>query len=217
MLDNSSKIKSRPKDNFHCFMGTGRAFWRSVATGRGEPELKNSPDGYYFAPKEDLDGCAVQNGGIQAPREEILPDRAVYFRFYSTHAANRYGRSAWVGNWWLADSGFQHLASIARTTGQPLQRVAQNYLAIPAEWSDCGYIVKAVLNVKLKAWVGHGRAAHGAISPDSDLRSKGDGGLYWMPGCISPPQLFIPGAREPIAGFFTPISQGRSATFGGHS
>lgn len=214
MLSNTARIKSRPKDNFHCFEGTGRAFWRSIAMGRGAPELRNSPDGYYMVPREDLDGCAVQNGGILSPREETLPDRAVYYRFFATQAANRHGRTAWAGNWWVTDSGFQHLRAIARTTEQPLSRVAQNYLAIPAEWSDCGYIVKAILNVKLKAWVGHGRAAHGAISPDSDLRRKGDGGLYWMPGHVSPPQLFIAGAREPMAGFFTPIAQSRSRTFG---
>lgn len=213
MIDDHTKQKTRPANNFHCFDGMGRDFWLSIATGRGAPDIKNSPDGYYTVPRDDLDGCLVQNGGIQSPREEILPDRAIYWRFFATAAANRYGHSAWVGNWWVTDSGFQHLAAIARETGQPLSRVAQNYLAIPKEWSDCGYVVKAILTVKLKAWVGHGRAAHGAISPASDLRQKGDGGLYWMPGWISPPQLFIPGAREQLGDYFQAVSQGRSGLY----
>ena len=205
------KVKTRPSNNFNCFEGQARELWRKLAEGRSGAAFRNSPQGYYIDVPQDLDGCEVLNGGIQSPRETIIPNGAFYYRFVSTQGALKHGKDAWVGHWWLTESGFQHLAAISRETQAALATVAQNYLCLPREWSDCGHVVKAYLSVDLKAWMGHGRPAHGLISPDSAERKRFDGGLYWMPGQISPPQLFIPGdLKAHFPSYFQPVWQQRT-------
>lgn len=205
MLDNSTKIKSRPKNNFHCFEGTGRALWRAIAAGSDRASIKNSRDGYVIDLPKDADDFIERNGGISNPQETYIPNRQRYYRFVSSRRMNEKGQDGWVGRWWLHRGGFEHLIGVARLTGQPLAQVAQNYLCIPREWSDCGWVVEAELTVDLKAWTGKGNAAHGAISPASRLREKGDGRLYWAPGAIAPPQYLVPGSDEQIKNFFRRI------------
>lgn len=195
MIDDQIKRKSRSQNNFHCFEGSGLAFWYAIAEGRSnDVMLKNGRDGYYVHIPADVDGFLLLNGGISSPDEAVLDDRAVYYRFYSSVLRRKFGNLGWRGHWWINENAFQYLQSIARETSQPLSRVARNFLAVPPEWNDCAHVVRAILNVKLKAWVGPGRIAHPFVSPASEKRPDYPGRLYGVTPRISPKQLFIPGA-----------------------
>ena len=93
--------KTRPTDNFHCFEGMGRPFWRSIAEGMKPSGISMGPMGASVDLIEEGDGNAVQNGGMYHPQETKMHP-GVYFRFFGTIAHNRYGaKSSMAGGWWI--------------------------------------------------------------------------------------------------------------------
>lgn len=192
---------TQPLNNFDAFKGDDRMMWMGVARGHGFPARDTGEQ------KIDVDGLVVQNGGMFAPREETLHDRALYHRFISTAGATSDRKNAWAGGWWVTDATMSYMLGIAKT-GTPLSTVAQNYLAVPNEWSDCAFVVTARLEVKLKAWVGKGKTAHGIHSPDINGGLTSDrprGFLYAAPPHLAPIQLLVPGAPDDLARWFTKL------------
>ncbi|MEL6479158.1 MAG: hypothetical protein AAFR17_17650 [Pseudomonadota bacterium] len=197
------------KNNFDQFEGGARAMWQNVARGHGFPSRETGDL------KLDIDGLLIQNGGMLMPREEIIDDRAIYHRFIDTEKATRGGPNAWAGGWWVTDTTMSTLLGLA--SEQPLAQVAQNYLAVPGEWSDCAFRVTARLELKLKAWIGKGKPAHALHSPDIDggLGSNGPkgwvpntrprGNLYAPPPHLAPVQLLIPGRPGDLSRWFTKL------------
>ncbi len=195
--------KTRPADNFHCFNGVGRPYWRAFAEGKVVSDVQSGPMGTSIQLKtEELDGFAIQNGGIERPQEDRMP-AGNYYRFFGTITNNRSGAaSAMAGAWWLDYENFLKIRSWAEKLDISLSRAAQTLLAIPNEWGDCGYLGRATLTVKLKAWVGKGKPATGSISPDSKMRDPAKDPVTLSPAHLEMKQYFVPGGRDLLGQFF---------------
>ncbi|OED37540.1 hypothetical protein AB833_23165 [Chromatiales bacterium (ex Bugula neritina AB1)] len=155
----------------------------------------NGTNGYYLKYLIDSDNAAMNTGGIFNPRETTLPKNLVYWRFISTSVHNRFGAEAGLqGMWWVTDEDFKQLLHHAVQTDAPLAEVAAKALCIPPEWGDMGYVIRAVLNVHLKAWFGQGKPATAGISV---------GNPNWDPA-IQPAVAGVPGLSEHLNQLFIP-------------
>lgn len=202
----ADKQKTRPMNNFHCFSGVGLGYWFSIARGL-KPETVQGPDGTRLEYGRDkADGLALNTGGIALPVQTRIERSKLYFRFYSTGAARKYGNDGWWGNWWVDQDGFSQLRSEAVESGKPLSKVVAQRLALPREWSDVGYVVCATPNVDLQAWAGKGKLAHPDSSPA--LKQK-DGKTYGDAHHMAMRQLFIPGTVPEIGRYFTRLATTR--------
>jgi hypothetical protein len=202
-----SKVKTRPENNFHCFEGVGHPYWEAIAMGHSPVghEPRQGPEGTWWEFKEDIDGYRLQNGGMEHPQVTKL-NPGYYFRFFGTVARNRFGPHGGVsGGWWIDADTFMTMQRFAETTGYSLARAAALLLVIPKEWHDCGYLVHAVLNKQMKAFVGRGRPATGSISPESPLRDSRKNPVTMGLPHLNIKQYFIPGSRAEIAGAFTQV------------
>ena len=207
------KEKSRPTNNFHCFVGNGRHLSREAARGMGlfaeqlrsvVPGEDNSVkvvdgfrqesrlEGYVTSYQSDPDGAALQSGGIYSPQEYKLTE-AYYRRFISTKVHTKYGASAALyGSWWLEEDHYDKLVHYARRNNSRLDEVAAQALYIPPEWGDCGYAIQAKLTTPLKSWAGRGKIASGSLSPNSAMRTNEEV-AYGIPGLSEHiRQLYVP-------------------------
>jgi hypothetical protein len=197
------KEKSRPENNFHCFEGVGLQFWRAMAQGHSpSPDLMRGPDGAWWELKQDIDGYALQNGGMVHIQETKLnPDS--YFRFFGTIAHNLHGaKGGMTGGWWIDYENLQKVLNFAEKCDYSLARAAGMLLVIPKEWHDCGYLGCALLQKQMKAFVGKGKPAAGRISPASAMRDPSINPATMSPANLEVKQYFVPGSRLEIAAAF---------------
>lgn len=194
--------KTRPTDNFHCFEGMGRPFWRSIAEGMKPSGISMGPMGASVDLIEEGDGNAVQNGGMYHPQETKMHP-GVYFRFFGTIAHNRYGaKSSMAGGWWIDYENAVAVRDWALKFDLSLARAAQALLVIPPGWHDCGYVGRGRLLKTMKAWVGHGKPATGTLSPDNAQRRSAGVPVQVAPPAAPIKQYFMPGDRSLIASVF---------------
>ena len=198
-----SKEKSRPTDNSHCFEGVGRRHWFAIASGFQISGIAQGPDGSRLLLRPDAtDGYAIQNGGINSPQESRMPAGS-YYRFVGTVANNAPSTfSPWAGGWWIDYETMGLVRDWAIERQISLARAASQLLAIPKEWGDCGYLGKASLNTKLKAWVGTAKPASGGTSPDSANRDPKTTPITLSPHHLGIKQYFVPGQPEQRSTFF---------------
>lgn len=203
MPNHRKEEKTRPKDNEHCFRGLGRQFWRDKALGF-RPSIVNGRDGYHIEYDTEskvlgpdvpnADDFAYQNGGIARPDETAMRP-GTYLRFCDSR------RKYWVGNWWLDYDHFSLIRAWAIERDLSLAAAAHRCLVIPTEWGDCGRLVKAGLNRRLRAYVGKGKPATATVSPHNAQRTAS------QPVVLSPAELeikqwFVPGEPALLSRFF---------------
>lgn len=112
---------------------------------------------------------------------------AIYYRFTSSREGNTFG------NWWLDAESYYTIRSFAQDNDLRLSMAAQRCLIIPAQWGDCGRLIKALLSRQLKAYVGKGKPATGTISPDSKLRDPKSDPVLIAPTHLQIKQWYVPG------------------------
>ncbi len=154
--------------NAHCF---AEPHWRVKARG-------------FDADVWLHQGQAVGTGGILMPREIHLPTGQYYYRFASSKRsiADQLG-----GAWWVDFENFRSIRSFAQAHGHSLHAAARLMLALPYAWTDVDRLVRALLQLPLKAYAGHGKPAQGA-------HEGRDRGTSWVPTQhIKLQQLYIPG------------------------
>ena len=198
--------KTRPTDNFHCFKGAGFVYWRDKASGlQPSRETRASPDGHAFDYAPDVDGFAMNNGGICMPGEVTLGLRKLFRFFPSTGKANY----AIGGNWWQDLDALKVMTSYALDHNMTLSRAAQLLLIIPKDWGDCANVLIAKPTVVLKAFVGKGNpvaitASGKSTSPDGK-RKPGTAVYAASPG-NNLEQIYIPGEPAVLAQFLSPVA-----------
>lgn len=196
------KEKTRPRDNSHCFEGNGGQYWLLFARGFNPIGFLQGPDGSRLEFSLDTDMMAMQNGGMINPQETRMPP-GVYYRFFGTIAHNIYGpKACMAGGWWIEPQDFFAIRDLARTRDISLAKAAMNMLAVPDGWHDCGYVGKAMLTTKLKAYVGRGKPATSTTSPFNRMRNKETDPIVMPPGGVAVKQWFVPGTRDLLGGFF---------------
>ncbi len=172
------KQKSRPANNFHCFDGMGLPYWRAIALGMTPAQnLSRGPDGAWWELKQDVDGYALQNGGMTRVQETKL-NAAFYYRFFGTISHNIYGEKGGMsGGWWIDEENLAKIVNFAERCDYSLARAAAMLLVIPREWHDCGYLGCAWLRNQMKGFVGRGQPATGAHeSGERHARPRGKSG-----------------------------------------
>lgn len=213
----------RYPNNFRCFEGLGERLWRAVAAGHATqnalPKVEQRQDGSALIYQEDIDGAAVQNGGIQKPMIEKMRPGAYFYRFFSARDCTRWGEASFrSGTWWIDYETLVEILHWAERFDMTLSGAAQRLLAIPKEWSDCAHLGRAELRTTLKAYTGRGKPASPHISPDSDRRAsalyphrRGVGGATLIDSPLSMPpahlpikQYCVPGSRALLNDFFVP-------------
>lgn len=199
-----SNSKTRPANNFHCFEGVGRPYWRAVAAGQTPTGVRQGPMGSSIDLKVDDDGFVLQNGGMVTPQEaKMMPGR--YFRFFGTVAHNRFGAgSALAGGWWLDFENALKVVDWAERFDMSVAQAAQRLLVIPKEWHDCGYLGAATLTTSMKVWLGKGKPATGSVSPHNATRRDRGIAVQTAPALLEVKQLFVPGERALLSRFFKP-------------
>lgn len=213
----------RYPNNFRCFEGLGAAIWRSVAAGQATqanlPKVDQRQGGSVLVLPEDIDGAAVQNGGIQKPMIEKMRPGVRYYRFFSARDCARWGDTAFKsGTWWVDYENLVKIVHWANDFDLTLSAAAQRLLAVPKEWSDCAFLGRAEVKTTLKVYTGKGKPASPNISPDSHMRAsalypnrRGAQGaalvqspISMAPGHLEMKQICVPGGREMLNAFFTP-------------
>jgi len=198
----TTREKTRPSDNAHCFRGVGLPYWLAIARGFTVTGVRSGPLGASIALADDTDGYALQNGGMWAPQRTSMMAGG-YYRFFGTIDHNRFGKdSSMAGGWWIDTDTYVTVTGWADEHGLSLAAAARHLLAIPREWHDCGYVGRAWLLKPLRAYVGKGKPATGSISPHSDLRRAGGIPLTMSPPHLEVKQWFVPGGRALLAQFF---------------
>lgn len=198
--------KTRPTDNFHCFKGAGFEFWRAKASGlQPSRETRASPDGHVFDYAPDVDGFAMNNGGISKPVEKTLGLRKL-FRFYPSVGKASY---AIGGNWWQDLDALKVMTSYALDHDLTLSRAAQLLLIIPKDWGDCANILIAKPTTVLKAFVGKGNpvaisASGKSTSPDGK-RKPGTAVYAAAPG-NNLEQIYLPGEPGLLSQFLQQVA-----------
>lgn len=203
-MPDHGKEKTRPQDNEHCFRGLGRQFWRDRARGF-RPSIVNGRDGYRIDHDSEAgvlgpavsnaDGFAYQNGGIERPQETAMRPGS-YLRFCDSR------RKHWIGNWWLDYDHFSLIRAWAVEHDLSLAAAAQRCLVIPAEWGDCGRLVRAGLNRRLRAYVGKGKPATATVSPFNAQRTSRQP-VVMPPAGLEIKQWFVPGDPSLLSRVFT--------------
>ena len=195
--------KTRPENNFHCFEGVGLHYWQNLAQGLSPAaDLLMGPDGAWWDFKKDIDGYALQNGGMYSPQITKLNPN-YYFRFFGTTTHNVNGAQGGMsGGWWIDYDTLQTIVKFADRCDYSLARAASMLLVIPKEWQDCAYLGCGLLRKQMKAFVGKGKPAAGRISPDSAERDTSADPIMIAPVYLAVKQYLVPGSREEIAGAF---------------
>jgi hypothetical protein len=194
------KEKSRPANNFHCFEGMGLTYWRAIALGMTPAQnLSQGPDGAWWELKQDVDGYALQNGGMTSLQETKL-NAAFYYRFFGTISHNIYGEKGGMsGGWWIDEENLAKIVNFAERCDYSLARAAAMLLVIPREWHDCGYVGCAWLRHQMKGFVGRGQPAAGGMSPASAMRDPVANPATMSPAHLDVKQYFVPGSRREIS------------------
>ena len=198
--------KTRPTDNFHCFKGYGFRYWYDKASGlQPARETRASPDGHVFDYAPDVDGFAMNNGGICMPAEATLGLRRL-FRFFPSTGKASY---AIGGNWWQDLDALKVMTSYALDHNMTLSRAAQLLLIIPKDWGDCANVLIAKPRVVLKAFVGKGNpvaitATGKSTSPDGK-RAPGTAVYAASPG-NNLEQIYLPGEPALLAQFLSEVA-----------
>ena len=211
-MSSSSRTKTRPNNNHHCFAGAGLLYWSAIARGfqpkgdqrQGNAELLFGPDGIRLDLQNDIDGYAVQNGGMYNPQPEHLHVGQAYYRFIGSVDKNRFGAaSCLTGAWWFGHETFLDIRAFAQRLGWPLGRAGGHLLIVPKEWQDCAYIGRAILELPMKAFSGKGKPATGGGSPDNAQRR--DNGWTVAIGAphLAIKQYFVPGGSGIIGRAFS--------------
>lgn len=192
-------------NNFHCFTGVGLMFWNSIARGIPVSHVRSGQHGTSLVHPKDVDGFAVQNGGMNTP-QIVKMNPGNYYRFFGTISNNQYGAgSSMAGGWWIEYETYVALTDYAGQRDTSLAKAAQQLLVIPNEWHDCGYVGKARLKVPMKAFVGTGKPATGSVSPASSGREAAGISVQTSPGHLEIKQWFVPGSRELLGQAFDVI------------
>jgi hypothetical protein len=194
--------KTRPENNDHCFTGVGRQYWEAIADGKSVQGLLRGPDGSRLDLLMDSDGRAMNNGGMYPKQITRMPPK-IYYRFFGTVAHNRFGaEGCMAGGWWIEADAYFATVALAKARDVPLNKAAQAMLVIPDGWHDCGYVGKAVLTRKLKAWVGKGKPATSSVSPYNPDRNPDTDPIVAPPPGEEVKQWFVPGDRALLGRFF---------------
>lgn len=197
-----TSTRTRPTNNDHCFEGLGKRLWLMEARGFRVSGIRKGPDGARIGYQLDSDGGAMQNGGMFAPQETRM-NPGLYYRFFGTISHNRYGaKGSMAGGWWIEPDLYFQIRDWARAQDVSLAKAAQRILVIPDGWHDCGYVGRAMLKVRLKAYVGRGKPATGRTSPHNPNRDPDADPLQIAPAHIQAKQWFVPGERELLKTFF---------------
>ncbi len=197
----------RPKNNFHCFRGSGLGFWRALAMGmmpigafRPGAQPAKSPDGRYWELKRDqADGFALKDGGIKNPSEtEINPGN--YYRFIATAKYNTDRERQFARPWWIDQHTLGAIIQYAARQDYSLARTAQLLLIMPD--GDCAWLCRAFLQHTMKAFVGVGNPATGFISPDSAKRKEWNVPVMHGEPSLAIKQYFVPGDESELRAAF---------------
>ena len=130
-----------------------------------------------------------QNGGMRAPKPKLIPPSTVLVRFGgSAHRdARPFATKVASGEWWMDEFRFKVLEAWANAKGESVTYAVRQLCAVPDEWSDMSYMIKARTRSPLMAYAGYGRPAvsgKSTIDPRKDHR-------------VDIEQLFIPGLASP--------------------
>lgn len=152
---------------------------RGVQLGR----LTHFPDGDRYS------NGGGQNGGMRAPKARLIPPSTVLIRFGgSPHRdARPFASKVASGEWWLDEFRFKVLEAWANSKRESITFAVRQLCAVPDDWSDMSYVVKARTRSPLMAYAGYGRPAvsgKSTIDPRRDHR-------------VDIEQLFIPGLASP--------------------
>lgn len=188
--------------NDHCFLPPERAYWEAKARGFSVGAQPPGAGGADVSYAPDNDGFAMQNGGMHRPMEVAMRP-GVYYRFFSTKDCKQYtAQGCMTGEWWLEGQDYYLIRDAAEAQGKPMSQVAKWYLAIPEGWHDCGFVGRANLTRKLKAFVGKGKPATNTTSPHNAQRNPETDPLVMPPGHVTVKQWFVPGGRKLIGTHF---------------
>jgi hypothetical protein len=177
-----------------------------IARGKQLGRLRHYPDGDRYEP----DGG--RNGGMRAPKPRPIPPSTTLIRFGGfrdgasadrTQEQNEdhrkrdpkerasgpqyFARQVGAGEWWLDEFRYNLITAWANAKGESIAYAVRQLCAVPEEWSDMSYLVKARTRSPLMAYAGYGRPAetsNGGIDPRHDAR-------------VDIEQLFIPGLAAP--------------------
>lgn len=177
-----------------------------LARGKQFVRLRHYADGDRYEP----DGG--RNGGMRAPKPRPIPPATTLIRFGGfrdgaspnrtqeqnedhTKRDNKergsgpqyFARQVAAGEWWLDEFRFNLITAWANARGESISYAVRRLCAVPEEWSDMSYLVKARTRSPLMAYAGYGRPAdtgNGRIDPRHDTK-------------IDIEQLFIPGLASP--------------------
>lgn len=156
---------------------------REIAQGRQLGRLRHFPDGDRYTEDGGL------NGGIRNPQPRLIPPSTMLVRFGGSayRDARPFASKVAAGEWWLHDFQFSVLKAWADAKGESISYAVRQLCAVPDDWSDMSYVVKARTRSPLMAYAGYGRAATAGksrIDPRHDHR-------------LDIEQLFIPGLASP--------------------
>jgi hypothetical protein len=127
---------------------------------------------------------AVGTGGILSPQPTRLQAGSYYYRFASTASPKA---AQLGGGWWIDYEAFRAIEHFATNNGYRLKDAARLMLALPYDWTKADMLVRARLQLPLRAYTGVGKPA--------DTKPGGaDTGTKWIPTQhIKLRQLYIPG------------------------
>lgn len=183
----------------------GLPIWRDRARGLQPLDTVGGPNGHQIRYKTDpQDGFALNTGGIATPQMVILPMRPL-IRFLRKGVKPA---DAYAANWWLDFDAYGVLSSYALNQRLTLAQAAQRLLVVPQEWSDCAQMVVVRPRVALKAYVGKGKpvAMNNGRNASPDAARLPGTRIYDAPQGTNIEQIFIPGERQFLPGWFSLVS-----------
>ncbi|MFL0357300.1 hypothetical protein ACI5KX_12575 [Erythrobacter sp. GH1-10] len=154
-----------------------------MARGKQLGRLTHFPDGDRYS------NNGGRNGGMRAPKPRLIAPSTLLVRFGGSpyRDARPFAAKVASGEWWLDDFRFKVLEAWANARGESITYAVRQLCAVPDEWSDMSYVVKARTRSPLMAYTGYGRPATAGktrIDPRHDHR-------------VDIEQLFIPGLASP--------------------
>jgi len=150
------------------------------------PKLADTTDGVKGFDKN----TSQRNGGMTRYNRIHLSVGQIYYRFCDSMRWAGDWEKAASGPWWAEFETFNEIRSYAARTGSvqdyanqigsaPLSYAAQLHFAVPNEWGDCGWIVKAQLVRRLDAFKGWGDIAF--LNSNPARQDPRDGGAKYIP------------------------------------
>ena len=153
----------------------------------------------FFPPKQATyvdgvrgwdDRTKTRNGGMTRYNRIHLGVGQMYYRFCDSSKYAADPDKAASGPWWAEFENFNEVRSFAARSGtvqdhaaqvggSALAYAAKLHFAIPYEWGDCGWIVKAQLIRRLDAYKGWGDIAF--LDNDAARQDSRDGGAKYIP------------------------------------